>query len=360
MSFAALDAQWSASWLQPVPVPDELRAALRKFTGGTIPVWASHLAPVPWVVRAFVCGLDKTVAYTPVALWDLIAFVVSQDNACRYCYGATRTILTILGYGDDAIDRLERDIELADLTSAEQAALRFARKLSQANPPVDAADLGALAAAGYTTQAIAEIAYVAAFSGYGNRVATAFALPPDRFERILEHPLRRLVRPVLARHFRGRRRPPTAPPFPNPPPFADVVTMLGGSPTAHRVRAMLDDAFASPVLPRRTKLLEFAVVGRALECRWAENEAKRALGAEGWTEAAVDDVLAHLASPELDARERLLVPFARETVRYRSLAFQERTRALAAHVPLPELIEAVGTAAVANAVARIAILLDPC
>jgi alkylhydroperoxidase family enzyme len=359
-TFAELDAQWSASWLEPVTVPADLGAAIHAFTGGTTPVWASRLAAVPWVVRAFLCGLDKTVAYMPVELWDLIAFVVSRDNACRYCYGATRTILRILGYPEATIDRLERDVDLAELTPAEQAALRFSRKVSHANPPPGAADLRALGAAGFSSEAAGEIAYVAAFTGYGNRVATAFALPPDGLERVVRHPLRRLLRPFIARYFRGRRQPPMRPPAPNPPPFAAVVARLGGSPTAHRVRAMLDEALASPVLPRRTKLLMFAVIGRAAGCRWTEHEATDALAAEGFPAPACADVLANLASPALDAREQRLVPFARETVRYRNLALQARTRALAGEVALPELIEAVGTAALANSVARLTVLLDPC
>ena len=42
--------------------------------------------------------------------------------------------MKILGYPDGHIDRLERDFHLSDLTRAEQAALDFARKLSRANP----------------------------------------------------------------------------------------------------------------------------------------------------------------------------------------------------------------------------------
>ena len=81
MSFAALDAQWSESGLQAGPIPADLRAAVRRIAGATTPARASRLAAVPWVVRAFIHGIDKRVA-----------FVVSQENACRYCYGATRTM----------------------------------------------------------------------------------------------------------------------------------------------------------------------------------------------------------------------------------------------------------------------------
>ena len=341
-------------------MPPDLEASIKKVTGGAMPVWGPRLASVPWVVRGFLYGIDKKVSHMPVELWDLIAFVVSQDNACRYCYGATRTILKVLGYGEQSITRLEGDVHLAEIPAAEKAALRFARKLSQANPLPTAPDLRALADAGFSRPAIAEIVYIAAFAGYGNRVATMFALPPDELEHILDNPVMRLMRPLLARRFRGTRQPVAMLPAPNEPPCADLIAALEGSPGAHVARSMLDEALASPVLSSRTKLLMFAVIGRALGGEYVEREAQRALAAEGMAAADLDDVLSNLGSPTLDERERLLVPFARETVRYRSLAIQRRTHELSARLSIEELIEAVGAASLANSVARMAVLLDPC
>jgi alkylhydroperoxidase family enzyme len=355
-SFEALDAEWGECSLEPGPVPADLAVMIKKVSGGSIPEWGARLAVVPWVARGFVRGIEKKIAHMPLALWDLIHFVVSQDNACRYCYGATRTILRILGYPEAAIDRLERDVQLAELTSAETAALRFSRKVSQANPLPGGAELAALADAGFTTAAIGAIAFAAAFSGYGNRVATMFALPPDSLERMLKNPLVRVLRPFLARPFRGKHSPPAPPPVPNDPPFAGVVAALAGSPTAYAVRATVDDALASPILPRRTKLLMFGVIGRALACRHVTQEAERQLAAEGLSPAAVEDIVTNLGSRALDERERLLVPFARETVRYRSASIQQRTRELAARLRIDELVEAAGVAALANSIGRLAVL----
>ena len=356
-SFQELDAQWGECWLEPRPVPADLAAAIKKFTHGEMTEWGRRLGTVPWVPRAFLRAVDERAAYIPDGIWDLIHFVVSQDNACRYCYGATRTVLKILGYGDAAIDRLERDIQLAELTPKEKAALHFARRLSLANPLPDAAELRALADAGFTGPQTAEIAFAAAFSGYANRVATMFAFPPDRLEGMLRNPVVRLLRPLVARQFRAKRLPAAALPAPNAPPFAALIARLEGSPTAHALRHMLDDALASPVLPRRTKLLMFAVVGRALASDHVIEEAERALAADGLSPDDVEDVVANLGSERLDERERLLVPFARETVRYRSLAIQQRTRDLSARLGIDELIEAVGVASLANSVGRLAVLV---
>jgi len=359
MAGSLADMEWGTCWLDPVDVPAALAAEVRKSTGGILPAWATRLAAVPWVVRGFARFGAEPVAYVSPRLRDLVNLVVSQDNSCRYCYGATRALLKIQGFGDGAIARLERDLHLADLTPAEVAALQFARTVSQANPRPTAADLAALERAGFARPAITELAGVAAFAGFCNRISTLFALPPERFERWVDHPLARLVRPLVARWFRDTRVPP-APLPPNQGPCADVVAALARSPLAGTARQTIDEAMASPILPRRTKLLMLAVVGRALGCEHAEEEARGGLAADGFAPDDVDEILRNLGSPRLDAREARLVPWARETVRYRTLAIQERTRELARHMTLPEVIEAVGVASLANTVARLSILVETC
>jgi len=351
--------EWGSCWLDAGPLPDAIAADVRQATGGVVPGWARRLARVPWVVRSFARFVDRRVAFMPPGLWDLISLVVSQDNSCRYCYGAMRTMLKIQGYSDAAIDGLERDVHLAEISPAEQAALRFARKVSQANPRPVAADRDTLERVGFSPPAIAEIAYTAAFQGYPNRLATLFAMPTEAFARFGDSVLLRLVRPFIAGRFRAKPQPAIVPP-PNDGPCAEVVAALGASPTARAVRTSIDEALASPVLPRRTKLLILGVIGRALGCVRAEAEARGALAAEGFGAADIEGVLANLDSPKLDARERLLVPFARETVRYRTGAIQERTRALGETLSGEEVIEAVGITALANSVGRLSILLETC
>jgi alkylhydroperoxidase family enzyme len=356
----AADMEWGECWLEPVSPPSTLTAEVKKSMGGIVPIWTARLAPVPWAVRAFARMNEAEFAFMPPELWGLIGFVVSRDNSCRYCYGATRTVLRIVGYHDASIDRLERELDLAEIAPATKAALRFARAVSQANPRPTAGDLEALARAGFSRPAVAEIAYAAAMSCFANRLATLFALPPDPVERMLDNPLMRLVRPLVAWKLRKKPHPPVAPPTPNDPPCDEVVAALDGSPAAHVLRRSIDEAFASPVLPPRTKLLMLAVIGRTLGCVRAEREARAALAAAGLGATDVDAVLANLGSPRLDAREALLVPFARETVRYRSAAIQERTRELAQRLSVEEVIEAGAVASLANAVARLSVILETC
>ena len=360
VSFAetAASMEWSDCWLAPTTVPPDLAREVRQKTGGVTPPWATHLASVPWVVRATARFVERRVAYMPVELWDLIGLVVSQDNSCRFCYGATRAILSVLGYQDDQIDRLGRDVHLADLTPPQRVALEFARKVSHANPRPTSADRAALVAAGLSAPAIGEIAYTAVASVFCNKVCTFFALRPIPLERWVQNPFFRLVRPFAAHALRGTHVAPV--PIPAPGPCGDVVGALGDAPGAATIRATIDDALASPVLPRRTKLLMLAAIGRALGCERSEREAREVLAGEGLAPTDVDDILANLGSPRLDRRDALLVPFARETVRYRNRVIQDRVRELAQVLSLDEAIEAAGIASLANAVARLSVLLETC
>src|SRR3989442_1581334 len=139
-----------------------------------------------------------------------------------------------------------------------------------------------------------------------------------------------------------------------------VVATLDGSPAAGVLRRAIDGAWASDVLPRRTKTLMLAVIARALGCAHGEREARRFLAAEGLPPAEVDGILANLGSPRLDAREARLVPFARETVRYQPAAIQRRMRELARGLSPEEVLEAVGIAALANAICRMSVVIDAC
>jgi alkylhydroperoxidase family enzyme len=352
--------EWETSLLPAGPVPPPLRDEVRRLVG-TVPAWVAHVAPVPWLVRGLVRMQSKPVAFSPPALCDLIALAVSQDNSCRYCFGIQRTIMRVLGYREAQLERLERDHHLADLTPAERAALAFARKISRASPRVSPAERDELAAAGYTPLGVAEIAFVAAATVFANRGATLLALPPEPFEKFVERPLGRLLRPLLARKLRARPRRPEPLALPNDGPCAAVVRVLDGSPAATVLRQTIDEAWASPVLPRRTKALLLAVIGRALGCTHAETEATGILAADGLGASEIEDVLATLSSPRLDGRERRLVPFARDTARYdHTVPIQRRMREAAEGLRPAEILEAVGVMALANTVCRLSVLLDFC
>ena len=118
--------------------------------------------------------------------------------------------------------------------------------------------------------------------------------------------------------------------------------------------------WASPHLTRRCKLLILAVVARGLGCQVCGQEVGEALHREGLKEPALTRVVMHLDAPELDSVERLLVPFARETMWYEPAALQRRARALRDQLSGPQFVEAVGVVSLANGLCRMgAMVLEP-
>src|SRR3989449_5886194 len=119
--------EWEESLLPPTPVPPALEAEIRRLFG-VVPGWLPPVAPGPWLARSWASMLRKPVAHVSPDLCDLVALVVSQDNSCRYCFGAQRAVLRMRGYREAYIARLERDFHVAELSDAERAALDFARR----------------------------------------------------------------------------------------------------------------------------------------------------------------------------------------------------------------------------------------
>ncbi len=359
LAAATANLEWGECIVPAAPVPPALQAEVRKAVGA-VPGWLERLAPSPWLVRALCEIIARPFAHAPLEVCNLVALVVSQENSCRYCYGIQRAVLKIFGQRDEHIDALVRGAQVGESTSAARAALDLARRLTRANPRPGGADFEALVRAGFSRPAAAEIVFAAAANAFTNRIGTLLVLPPEPIASFVASPVFRFVRPLLAWRMRPRPRAPEPAPRPDDGPCAAVVAALDGSPAAGVLRRTIDGAWASDVLPRRTKTLMLAVIARALGCAHGEREAGRFLAAEGLPLAELDDILANLGSPRLDVREALLVPFARETVRYQPAAIQRRMRELARGFSPEEILEAVGIAALANAVCRMSVVIDAC
>ncbi|HJQ82631.1 MAG TPA: hypothetical protein VKA21_01040 [Candidatus Binatia bacterium] len=351
--------EWFECLVPPTSASADLERDVRRKVGA-VPGWLARFAYVPWIARACASFIERPMAYASPALCDLVGLVVSQENSCRYCYGVQRAVLRIYGYRDEYIDRLLRDAQAAELSPGERAALGFARRLSRANPRPGRAEFDAVVAAGLARPAAVEVAAVVATANFTNRLGTLLALPPEPLESVVEQPLFRLMRPLMAWRMRSRPKPPAPPPDPSTGPCAPIVAALGDSPMAGVLRRIIDEAWASPILPRRTKALVLAVIARALDCVHAETEARTFLAEDGFAAADVDGVLATLSSPRLDAREARLVPFARETVRYQAATIQPRVREALRDFSPAETVEAIGIVALANAVCRLSVVLDAC
>jgi AhpD family alkylhydroperoxidase len=355
-----LQVEWEKCFVEPQRNP-ELERAVKDTVGFSMPV-TRYFNACPWLVHSFIQLHPNQfgLVYTSLRFSELITLVVSQDNACRFCYATTRTSLRLMGVPKKRIEELERDLSTADLSAAEKAALEFSRRLSRANPLPCSDDWNVLRQTGLEDPAIKEIAFIAASTVYFNRIMTLPAVPIEAVEKVEERWRFRLLLPLLARKLRAHQHRSKLEPRPAPTtgPYSYLVAALDRLPAAEVLHGVLEEAWESPILPKRTKAMVLAVVGRGLGCTLGEEEAVRLLLEEGLDANDVQEILARLASPKLDELESAIVPFARETIWYRPAQIQRRGRDLRARLTNEQFLELVGVAALANALCRLSVILD--
>ena len=282
-----------------------------------VPRALRHIAISPWARRAYLDIIRYPVSEITLAEIEIAGLVTSQENACRYCYGTGRARMKMIGFSDEMIDRIERNVQLAEADPRERELVTFCRNLARSKPRPSRQARETLREVGFETLATAELAFIVAAGGFCNRVSTLLAVPPEIEWEAETKKIKGLWGKLMSWRpdKRMQRLPPpdyAAPTFTGP--FGDIVKTLEGSPAAATLEHTLNGAFASPVLPKRTKLLMFAVVARTLDCAICEANAARLLEHEGCSRATLDQVLATLGSPQLDAAEQILVPWARDTV----------------------------------------------
>jgi alkylhydroperoxidase family enzyme len=350
------EIEWGAPLVPPVVLPEWETEAKQRYGGSSD--YTRRVAPIPWLRQTCAAWMLCPLTALPVRLADLSFLVVSQENSCRYCYGAARAHMRILGYPERVIGQIEREMQLAELDETEQAFIRFCRSLARSNPRPARAQREELMRLGLTEQQIKEAAFLIANNCFHNRVASMLACPPVVvYERLGRSILGRLLRPILATANRKSIPVPSDFVAPEGARFARITGALSGLPAAYLLDRALNGAFDSPVLSRRLKALMFAVVARMLECSFCEPESRKLLQSEGFDEAETSACLASLSSPKLDAKESAILAWTRETVRYQPAELQKRTRALCDAVGTGATLEAVGVAALANSTVRVAMLL---
>jgi alkylhydroperoxidase family enzyme len=349
--------EWAECLLPRGAVPGALYRELKRISG-TPPITAPWTAAAPWVARASTLAMSAPVETLAPEIVGFGVLIVSQDNSCRFCYTAQRTGLKAFGMSDSQIEVLERDFYRAGLSPQMTAGLEFMRKVSRSNPRPDAGDIAAMRRAGFEPRAIAELCFVAACITFCNRLYTLLALPPQVAADAIPWFLRMFPK-LLVWMMNASKKPlvfPAAPGKAADGVGGPVLAALAGMPAAGVVRAIIDSAVGSDLIPRRTKLLVMAVVAKALGCEAGGADARRFLQTEGVASATVDEVLTHLRSPHLTELESRLIPFARETVRPQALPLQIRMREVCAGLSAAQTCEVAGILALANALCRLSVV----
>ena len=293
-------------------------------------------------------------SYADPRLIGISQLVTSQENACRHCYGVERAVMKFWGYSEKQIRDLEEEASLAD--GITRQVVRFARKLAKSNPTPAREDRDALLAGGLSDHAVCEIAAHVGVSCFANRMATFLALPPnEKVERLSNGFLTRLLVMVFKKKSVARKIPPPAD-FRNEGPCAGIIEVAGKTHLAMRLREMTDGWLASEVIQKRSKVLMLAVIARQLGARYCEEEALEVLRGQGLSEKDVGEILAALSSPLLSDTEERLLRWTRETVWYEPRVIQNSTRRLRDEVGESLTLEAIGTAAIGNTLARLSLV----
>jgi alkylhydroperoxidase family enzyme len=348
--------EWDACLVDPRRDPELEKRARRAL--GSVPHAIRYYAACPWLAGSYIAArlIPFQLVHISPELHDLIWLAVSQDNSCRYCYATQRAMMRIQGFPSDRIRRLEESFFSVELGPREQLAIGFSKRISRANPMPAKADAQPLLDAGYSWDAVKEIAFVASYTVAGNRISTLPAIPPEPMEQMPDRWMVRLARPFLAWMMRRHRPQRLAIASPEPSdadPFSYLVRALGQLPIAWGLHASIGEAWASPLLPLRAKAFVFAVVARGLGCPLCQREAYRLLAEQRLERDEIDRVLCHLASPALDPVEAEIVPFARETIWCRPAEIQQRGRQLLKHLSEAQFLELAGVVGIANMVCRL-------
>ncbi len=300
--------------------------------------------------------MDSSITSAPGPLRMLASFVAAQENACRYCFGAQRAALRLMGRTEQEIQKLEHHADDGSLGPRERAVMQFCAQLARSAPRPARAEYDALIAHGLTPGEIAELGFVIVDAAFHSRVATILSVPPDqKLEGLPGTVLGFFVKHLVRRVLQKMSAPEVGIELSGP--FTQIVTALSPAPAAGILRRAIDRALASPLLGRRAKLLCFAVIARALNAPRCEAEALLLLEADGLPRTRATEIVSQLGGPELSPDEASAVKFARETVRYQVGKLQTQARALAAGFSPEKLVEFAAVCGLANGVCRLEMLL---
>jgi uncharacterized peroxidase-related enzyme len=111
---------------------------------------------------------------------EMIVVAVSAVNSCTYCTVTHGAALRILSKNPYVADHVSANYRHADLTARERAMLDFAVKVTTDSAAIEAGDLEAMRAQGFTDSEIWDIGAIAAFFSLSNRMANLAGMRPNR------------------------------------------------------------------------------------------------------------------------------------------------------------------------------------
>ncbi len=165
-------------------LPDDIRDVFSKNREklGFVPNVFAAYAKRPEHFRAFMHYHDvlmKGPSGLSRAEREAIVVAVSAENRCQYCVTAHGAALRILGKDEQLADRIAINWRTAGLSARWQSMLAFASRVNETGFAASDEDVAALRAAGFSDDDVWDIAAIAAFFGFSNRMAGALDMRPN-------------------------------------------------------------------------------------------------------------------------------------------------------------------------------------
>ena len=111
---------------------------------------------------------------------EAIVVAVSGENDCQYCLTAHGAALRVIGGDPVLAEQIANNWRTADLTPRLRAILTFASTVNAARQPITDEDVAAMREAGFSNDDMWDIASIAGFFGFSNRMAEFMDMRPNR------------------------------------------------------------------------------------------------------------------------------------------------------------------------------------
>ena len=110
---------------------------------------------------------------------EAIVVAVSSENRCQYCMTAHGAALRVIGKDVELAEQIANNWRSARLSDRLRTILTFASRVNEPGFAATDAEIDALRAAGLSDNDIWDIAAVAAFFGFSNRMAGMMDMRPN-------------------------------------------------------------------------------------------------------------------------------------------------------------------------------------
>lgn len=165
----------------PADIAQQLAANREKL--GFVPNVFAAYAKRPEHFRAFVQYHDVLMrgpSGLSRAEREAIVVAVSAENRCLYCVTAHGAALRILGKDAVLADQIAINWRTAALSPRWRAMLAFASRVNEPAFAASDAEIEALRQAGFSDDDVWDVAAIAAFFGFSNRMAGVLDMRPNR------------------------------------------------------------------------------------------------------------------------------------------------------------------------------------